>query len=54
MRNIELLWHFICKHCGQKWLLSLVRGADYAVLNKELHCPWCGKSGVYVSDEDYR
>jgi len=29
-------------------------GEDHNIMNKKLHCPWCGNSHVYVTDEDYK
>ena len=50
----ELIWNFTCVFCSQHWSFALSLGSDHLLINKELHCPWCGKSNVYVTDDDYK
>ena len=45
-RNIELLHHFSCQHCGKWWSIG-----DAPVEKQEWFCPWCGEKQVFVEEK---
>jgi transcription elongation factor Elf1 len=50
----EVIHCFTCLFCSRTWSIALHDGADHNLINKKLHCPWCGNSHVYVSDQDFK
>ena len=50
----ETIHNFTCIFCSRYWSIALNYGADHVIINKELHCPWCGSKHAYVTDDDFR
>ena len=50
----ETIHNFTCVFCGHFWSIALDHGAEYILINKELYCPWCGKTHTYLTDDDFR
>ena len=50
----EVIHNFTCIYCSRFWSIALPPGGEHNILNKELHCPWCGQSYEYLTDDDFR
>jgi len=50
----EVIHSFTCIFCDRFWSIALPPGGEHNILNKELHCPWCGRGYEYLTDDDYR
>ena len=50
----ETIHNFSCVFCNRHWSIALDHGAEHVLMNKELHCPWCGGKHIYLADQDFK